>query len=236
MKREKFANWIIFENANYLLVNKPPFLSTLQDRQSERNLLDLAREYIADAQVAHRLDKNTSGVIAVAKNPEAYRHLSMQFERRKVHKIYHALTDGIHKFEDFKINIPLLTTGNGEVKATKKGKPSETVLNSIRAYKNHTLLSCRPLTGRMHQVRVHCAFAGAPIACDELYGGKWVYLSSLKRKFNLGKFEEEQPLIKRFALHARVIEFADLDGSKIGAEAPYPKDFEVLLKQLDKNV
>lgn len=236
MKRERFEDWILFENENYVLVNKPPFLSTLEDRQSERNLLDLARGYTPDAQVAHRLDKNTSGVIAIAKNPEAYRHLSMQFEKRKVYKIYHALTDGIHKFEDHRINIPLLTTGKGEVKPSRKGKPSETILNSVKAYRNHTLLSCKPLTGRMHQVRVHCAFAGAPITCDELYGGKWLYLSSLKRKFNIGKFEEEQPLMKRYALHAREIEFTDLDGKKVGASAPYPKDFDVLLKQLEKNL
>ncbi len=235
MKKERFEDWILFENENYLLVNKPPFLSTLQDRQSAANLLDMARAYVPEAQVAHRLDKNTSGVIAIAKNPEAYRHLSMQFEKRKVYKLYHALTDGIHKFEEFRVNVPLLTTGKGEVKASRKGKASETILTSIKAYGNHTLVGCKPLTGRMHQVRVHCAFAGAPIVGDELYGGKWLFLSSLKRKFNLGKFEEEQPLIKRYALHAREIAFADLDGKKIGAEAPYPKDFEVLLKQLDKN-
>lgn len=235
MKKERFENWILYENDNYLLVNKPPYLSTLQDRQSEVNLLDLARAYVPEAQVAHRLDKNTSGVIAIAKNPEAYRHLSIQFEKRKVYKLYHALTDGIHKFEEQRVNVPLLTTGKGEVKASRKGKPSETVLSSLRAYRNHTLLGCKPLTGRMHQVRVHCAFAGAPITGDELYGGKWLFLSSLKRNFNLGKFDEEQPLIKRYALHAREIAFQDLDGKKIGAEAPYPKDFEVLLKQLEKN-
>ncbi|MEQ8534362.1 MAG: RNA pseudouridine synthase [Imperialibacter sp.] len=235
MKKEKFEDWILFENENYLLINKPPFLSTLMDRQSERNILDLARGYVADAQVAHRLDKNTSGVIAIAKNPEAYRSLAIQFEKRKVYKIYHALTDGIHKFEDHKVAVPLLTTGKGEVKPSRKGKASETILNSVKAFSNHTLLSCKPLTGRMHQVRVHCAYAGAPIAGDELYGGKWLYLSSLKRKFNIGKFEEEQPLIKRYALHAHELAFKDLDGKKVGAVAPYPKDFEVLIKQLEKN-
>lgn len=236
MKKGNFEDWILWENDNYLLANKPPFLSTLEDRQSGVNLLDMARGYVEAAQVAHRLDKNTSGVIAIAKNPEAYRHLAIQFEKRKVHKLYHALSDGIHKFEDYNVSVPLLTTGKGEVIASRKGKASETIINSIKAFKNHTLLGCEPLTGRMHQVRVHCAYAGAPICGDELYGGKWLYLSTLKRKFNLGKFEEEQPLIKRYALHAREIEFADLDGKKIGAEAPYPKDFDTLIKQLEKNV
>lgn len=235
MKKERFEDWILLENENYLLANKPPHLSTLQDRQSEANLLDMARKYVAGAQVAHRLDKNTSGVIAIAKNPEAYRHLSIQFEKRKVYKLYHALTDGIHKFEKQKVSVPLLTTGKGEVKASSKGKASETILHSIKAYGNHTLLGCEPLTGRMHQVRVHCAFSGAPIVGDEMYGGKWLFLSHIKKRYNLGKFEEEQPLIKRYALHAREIAFLDLDGKKVTATAPYPKDFEVLIKQLEKN-
>ncbi len=66
-----------------LLVNKPPFLSTLEDRNESVNLLALGPENVfADAQVCHRLDKETSGVLAIAKNPEAYRHLSIQFEKR----------------------------------------------------------------------------------------------------------------------------------------------------------
>ena len=85
--KTEFADIILFEDENYVLVNKPPFLSTLEDRKEKVNLLRLARTYTPDAQVCHRLDKDTSGVLAIAKNPDAYRHLSIQFEKRQVTKL-----------------------------------------------------------------------------------------------------------------------------------------------------
>ena len=96
----KFEDLILWEDADYFVLNKPPFVSTLQDRADPTNLLALAKEYSDDAQACHRLDKDTSGAIAFAKNPEAYRHLSMQFEHREVSKIYHAVVDGIQDFKD----------------------------------------------------------------------------------------------------------------------------------------
>ena len=97
-KKLKFDDLILFEDDDYVLINKPPFISTLEDRNTPENLLALAKGKIEDAQVCHRLDKDTSGVLAIAKNPEAYRHLSMQFENRQVSKIYHAVADGLHQF------------------------------------------------------------------------------------------------------------------------------------------
>jgi len=82
----RFKQSILFENQDYLLVNKPPFLSTLEDRNDPVNLLRLAQEIEPNAQVCHRLDKDTSGVLAIARHPEAYRHLSIQFEQRQVKK------------------------------------------------------------------------------------------------------------------------------------------------------
>lgn len=79
---------IIFENENYIVVNKPAFISSLDERNKESgsSILQMARDYAGDVQLAHRLDKETSGALAIAKNPEAYRHLSMQFENRQVSK------------------------------------------------------------------------------------------------------------------------------------------------------
>jgi 23S rRNA-/tRNA-specific pseudouridylate synthase len=77
---------ILWEDEDYFALNKPPFISTLQDRVDETNLLDLAKNYVEEAQVCHRLDKDTSGAIVFAKNPEAYRKLNMQFENRKSSK------------------------------------------------------------------------------------------------------------------------------------------------------
>ena len=123
----EFADIILFEDENYVLVNKPPFLSTLEDRNEKVNLLRLARTYVADAQVCHRLDKDTSGVLAIAKNPEAYRHLSIQFEKRQVVKLYHAVADGIHQFNETKVDQPILKQDDGIAKISKsEGRPAVT--------------------------------------------------------------------------------------------------------------
>lgn len=234
--RIKFEDLILFEDEDFILVNKPPFLSTLEDRNEKINLLRLAKSYTPDAQVCHRLDKDTSGVLAIAKNPAAYRHLSMQFENRQVIKLYHALVDGIHKFEGIKVDQPILKQPDGMAKISKReGRPAVTYFTSIKSFQHHTLVACNPVTGRMHQIRLHISYLGAPITGDELYGGKPFFLSRVKRKFNLKKETEEEPLVKRMALHAASLEFKDIaDATKI-VEAPYPKDMQVLIKQLEKN-
>jgi len=229
-----FKDLILFEDENYVVVNKPPFLSTLEDRNEKINLLRLARTYVADAQVCHRLDKDTSGVLAIAKNPESYRHLSMQFENRQVTKTYHAVVDGIHDFQDVIVDQPILKQTDGIAKISKsEGKSALTYFTSVKSYRNHTLVACKPVTGRMHQIRVHISYLGAPITGDEQYGGKPFFLSQVKRKFNLKKETEEQPLIKRMALHAFSLEFHDLTEKIQIVEAPYPKDMHVLIKQLE---
>ncbi len=232
----KFEEIILFEDKDYVLVNKPPFLSTLEDRNEKVNLLRLARMYTADAQVCHRLDKDTSGVLAIAKNPEAYRHLSIQFQKRQVVKLYHAVVDGVHQFRETLVDQPILKQVDGIAKISKReGKPAQTYFNSVKSYHHHTLVACKPVTGRMHQIRLHLSVLGAPITGDELYGGKPFFLSQVKRKFNLKKETEEQPLIKRMALHAFSLQFNDLEENARIIEAPYAKDIEVLIKQLEIN-
>lgn len=218
-----------------MIVNKPAGLSTLEDRSDPFNLLDLAREYHPDAQVCHRLDKDTSGVLVLARNPEAYRHLSLQFQNRTVDKVYRAVCDGLHDFQDAVVDRPLKKSGDGVVRIHREGQPARTIFNTIAVYRMHTLVSCRPITGRMHQIRVHLASRGAPITGDTTYGGKPFYLSSLKRHFNLGKHENEEPLIKRLALHAFSIRFEDRSHRSVTVEAPLPKDLRALLRQLEAN-
>ncbi len=226
---------LLFENEDYFVVNKPPYISTLEDRIEKVNLLSLAKEYSHDAQACHRLDKDTSGALAFAKNPEAYRHLSMQFEHREVTKIYHAIVDGIHRFQDQLVDAPILKQDDGVVKLSRQGKDAQTYFTSLKSYRYHTLLECKPITGRMHQIRIHLASLKASISGDEQYGGKPVMLSQLKRTFNLKKFTEEQPLSKRMALHAFSLEFALLNGERQKFEAPYPKDMQALIRQLELN-
>ena len=236
--RLNFKDLIIFENDDYILINKPPHIASLDERQADnsQSILRLAKEYADDAQLCHRLDKETSGVLAIAKNPAAYRHLSMQFEHRQLEKRYHAVVNGTHNFEMISVYLPIAMKRDGTMVAIdrQKGKEADTIFNSMKVYRNHTLVECMPITGRMHQIRIHLVCLKAPIVCDPTYGGEMIYLSDLKRKFNLKKETEEQPLIKRVALHAHSLTFKLLNEEIIKIEAPYPKDFEVLVKQLDK--
>jgi 23S rRNA pseudouridine955/2504/2580 synthase len=231
----KFKEAILFQNDDYVLINKPPFISTLEDRNDPNNILASVRQHLADPQVCHRLDKDTSGVLAIAKNPEAYRHLSMQFENREVKKVYHAVVDGLHQFENKHVDAAILKLNDGTVKISRDGKSAQTSFTTLATYKNHSLIECRPVTGRMHQIRIHLRLLKAPIAGDEVYGGKPFFVSSVKRAFNQKKESEEKPLITRMALHAFSLEFALLDGNELKTEAPYPKDFKALVHQLSEN-
>jgi 23S rRNA pseudouridine955/2504/2580 synthase len=234
----QFEDLVIFENDDYILINKPPHISSLDERAGEaNNILRMARLYHPDIQIAHRLDKETSGILAMAKHPEAYRSLAIQFEKRQVNKIYHAVVNGIHTFEDQRVFLPILPLTNGTVKIDRqKGKEAETYFSTLKLYQKHSLIECKPVTGRMHQIRIHLSTVKAPIVCDPQYGGQYIYLSSIKKKFNLKKDTEELPLIQRVALHARSLSFMLLNGEELTFEAPYPKDFDVLIKQLEKNL
>ena len=237
MGRVLFEELILFENDNYIVINKPAFVASLDDRNDKVNILSLAKGYHANAQLCHRLDKETSGALAIAKNPEAYRSLSLQFEKREVTKEYHAVAEGIHNFNQLTIDAPILMSGKGTVRIdNNRGKSSSTTIQTIRAFRTHTLLACFPHSGRMHQIRVHLAHCGAPIIGDLAYGGHEFYLSSIKKYYRLKKGTEELPLIKRIALHARKLQFLDLSGKGLEVDAGYPKDFAVLLKQLEKNI
>jgi 23S rRNA pseudouridine955/2504/2580 synthase len=145
------------------------------------------------------------------------------------------VTDGRHDFKEELVNAPLLKMNDGTVRISSKGKSAQTYFNTLRIYSKHTLVECRPLTGRTHQIRVHLASLDAPITGDETYGGKPFFVSSVKRGFRVKKDTEEQPLIKRMALHAFSLEFKGLDGETVFAQAPYPKDFTALVKQLEAN-
>lgn len=235
----RFEDLIIFENEDYIVINKPPFIASLDERTSDNtsSILRMAKAYSSDAQLCHRLDKETSGALVIAKNPNAYRNLAMQFESREVTKAYHAVVNGVHELDGVSVYLPIAQLKDGTaVRIDKtKGKIAETVFYTLKAYRNHTLVQCLPITGRMHQIRVHLQCLKAPIVCDPTYGGDYIYLSQLKRRgFNLKKETDELPLIKRVALHAHGIRFRLLNEEVLTVEAPYPKDFDVLVKQLDK--
>ncbi len=235
MKKTDFENLILFENRDYLVINKPPYLSTLDDRHETQNILHLAKTYTETAQVCHRLDKETSGCLIIAKHPEAYRNTAIQFEDRKMDKTYHAVVDGIHEYKGTLVERGIIATSKGIARVNKSGKPATTYFTTLKTYFAHSLIECKPITGRLHQIRVHLAYLKSPICGDELYGGKPLFLSSLKRRFNLKKDTEESPIMQRVSLHAYSIGFKGMEGENIEVVAPYPKDFGVLIKQLEKN-
>ena len=236
MKKYDVEDWVIFENEEFLILNKPPHIACLEDRTSPVNILERLKYEREHAQLCHRLDKETSGVLLVAKTPEMYRAASMQFEHREIAKVYHAVVDGVHNLEKYiEVNLPLYINNKGKGRVDyRQGKDSLTYFCTLEAYKLNTLVECRPVTGRTHQIRIHLAALEAPITGDELYGGRFIYLSQIKRRYNLKKGEEETPIMSRFALHARSIQFKDTSGKEWEFEADYPKDMKILLKQLSK--
>ncbi len=234
----QFKDLILFEDNDFIVINKPSGISSLDERKDDfaTSILRMAKTYTADAQLGHRLDKETTGALVIAKNPEAYRHISMQFEHRETAKRYHAVVEGMHDWEGIMVNLPIYPLKDGKVIIDRqKGKHAETWFRTLQVFRGYSLVECLPITGRMHQIRIHLTCLKAPIVCDEMYGGKYVYLSDLKKKFNLKKDTEELPLMRRVALHAYSLTFTLLNGEVKEVIAPYPKDFAVLVKQLEKN-
>lgn len=235
-KHINFEDIIIYEDDDIIVVNKPVNMASLDDK-SNINLLHLAKRYNPDLQLCHRLDKMTSGILLLSKKEEHYRHISIQFEKRQITKNYLALVEGTHAFKNHEISYPLLVSTNKKVTVSQRlGKPSNTFITSLRHFKHFTLLQCQPITGRMHQIRVHLASIMIPIIGDELYGGKNIMLSDIKKKYKIGKFtDEETPLNHGYLLHSHSLEFTHpATEEKVKFEAPLNKNFEVVIKILEK--
>ena len=236
MNRKRWESLLIQEDEDYIWLNKPSGISSLHERDlEEASMLSYIRSYMGDYQLCHRLDKETSGLLLVAKHPAAYRHASMAFEHRKLEKVYHAVVHGTHRFENKLIELPLVTTRNGRAQINSlKGKESSTLINSLELFKDFTLIEAKPTTGRLHQIRIHLSSQRAPIVGDPVYGGSYPFLSQMKSNYHSSKFKEEQAMIKRVALHALSLEFVDMAGKKRKVSADYPKDLEVFIKQIRK--
>jgi 23S rRNA pseudouridine955/2504/2580 synthase/23S rRNA pseudouridine1911/1915/1917 synthase len=231
----------LYEDEDYIVVNKPAKLLSIADRfnaslPSVRSVLQA--ELKGPVFVVHRIDRETSGVIAFAKNEEAHRHLSMLFERHDVGKFYAGLVLGTPSPEAGRIEAPIAEHPAiaGKMITASKGKASVTDYRVVESWPLYALMQWQIHTGRTHQIRVHMSSIGHPIVCDELYGdGKPFLLSSIKRKFKLSKNEEEErPLLNRLALHAYRLTFVTAEGKEVIAEAPLPKDIAACVSQLRK--
>ncbi|RPI60896.1 MAG: RluA family pseudouridine synthase [Planctomycetaceae bacterium] len=217
-------------------------------QQSWRTIKDLPTSgEIYRPGIVHRLDRDTTGIMLVAKSELALWRLGRQFEMRRIHKTYTAIVHGIVGPDEDVIDAPLgkhpkirekyavqRTTGDPFPGSAKEAVTKYRVLRRLtdvgRSRMGFTLVELYPQTGRTHQLRVHMSFIGHPIIGDKMYGGGPLYRSQL-----MGLADHvEGPLITRQALHAHFIEFQHPRTLRMmKLEAPWPKDFTDTLKELD---
>ncbi|WP_126244811.1 RluA family pseudouridine synthase [Chitinophaga rhizosphaerae] len=232
---------IIFENDDFVAVSKPSGLLTIPDRHDNElaSLSGLLKKKYGQIFIVHRLDRDTSGLVIFAKNETTHKFLSQLFESREVEKYYLGLVNGELALPEGSVNAGIMEhpVQRGKMVTNAKGRPSLTDYRVEEAFGLYSLVRFRIHTGRTHQIRVHMKHLGHPIAVDELYGTATpVLLSTIKKKFRLGKFtEEERPLLQRLALHAWKLKFVDEKGETVELEAPLPKDIQAVLQQLRKH-
>jgi RluA family pseudouridine synthase len=230
------------EDDDLVVVNKPAGLLTVPGRNggvSLREVIGAAAGINDFLLLVHRLDRQTSGALLLAKTKEAHRNLQSQFEHRQVHKEYLAIVRG-EPVED-RGTVEVLMAPHPNVTAKMmvkqhKGKRSKTEWEVVERFRGAALVRCHPETGRQHQIRVHMAHIGLPLLVDPLYGEtEAFYLSQLKPGYRASTRHEERPLIDRLTLHAHVLQFTHpRDNRVIRLEAPMPKDFRATLDQLRK--
>jgi 23S rRNA pseudouridine1911/1915/1917 synthase len=256
---------VLYEDDDVLAVDKPAQLASEPERWARGNatlagaLLELAlsRSHLDPddpseptnglefrPRLLHRLDKDTTGVVLVAKNIEAERALRLAFDGGLVRKTYLALVEGEYPLAADDAEIVDLPIGPDERKSGRMrvdragGKPSRTRISIAQRFRGYTLLACEPLTGRTHQIRVHLREIGFPLAVDPYYGRrKSLSLSEFKDNYRKKRGAVESPLIERLTLHALAIEFPSptvRPGSRIRVESPIPRDLARVLKQMSK--
>jgi 23S rRNA pseudouridine1911/1915/1917 synthase len=182
--------------------------------------------------IVHRLDRDTSGVIVVARTEAAHHALARQFERRTVNKTYLALTQGQPRFDADEIDLPIgIHPYQREKMAVRRdhatSRQAVTRYEVLERFAAGALVRLAPRTGRTHQIRVHLAAVGAPVLCDGLYSGRTVIEPGF-----LG-LPPGPPLLERQALHAAALELDHpVSGERLRFEAPLPADLERMLAAL----
>jgi len=242
---QKEAIEIIYEDNDIIVINKPAGVSVTKDRSREPQLTDflakqIGNEATSKLRLVHRLDKDTSGVMILAQNRETQRDFADYFFNRKVKKTYLAIVKGAVISAKGEINEPIARSKkNAELMRINRrgGKESITQWQLLADFGLLSLLAVNPLTGRTHQIRVHLASIGLPLAIDPLYGGREpIMLSEFKKNYRLGRNQEEKPLIDRLTLHAYQIEFTEPQTNRPNLfVAPLDKKFAATIKMLTKH-
>jgi 23S rRNA pseudouridine1911/1915/1917 synthase len=221
---------ILFENDDVIVINKPAGMVVHPSAgHSTGTLVNAAIGYSPEMEgiagegrpgVVHRLDKDTSGIILLAKNDQSMAWLQQQFKDRTIEKYYFALVDRRPPTPEGRVEAPIGRDPGSRQKMAvvtdAKGREAISIYKTLRNYKNHTLLEVHPLTGRTHQIRVHLAFLGCPVAGDTTYGFK---------RSSIGG--------SRHFLHATRLTI-HLPGEKQARtfESPLPAELEAVLSKL----
>lgn len=186
--------------------------------------------------IVHRLDKNTSGVLLLARTAQAHRALNTQFENHQVSKLYHALVIGNPEWQEKTVNLPLRSNGDRQHRTVvdpQAGKPAITHLKVLERLDHYCLVEAIPETGRTHQIRAHLSALGLSIVGDTLY--------RKRNDVQAGKKSSQPPaehvpvinLSAGMGLHARSLEIDHpITGQKMKFTAPYPAELEEVLRQL----
>ena len=230
LKAQEIPIEIIYEDKDIIVVNKPKGMvvhpaNGNPDGTLVNCLMAICKESLSGIGgeirpgIVHRLDKDTSGIIIVAKNDKAHINMSEQIKNHEVQKTYLALVKGIVKENEATINMPIgrSTKDRKKMAVTKNGKEAITHFKVLKRYNNYTLLQVQIETGRTHQIRVHLSEIGYPIVGDTTY-------SYGKNKWN----------IKGQCLHAKSLKFKHpITGKEMFLEARMPSYFEEILKELE---
>jgi 23S rRNA pseudouridine1911/1915/1917 synthase len=221
---------IVFENADLLVVNKPAgMVAHPSPGHYSGTLVHAALAHAPEMEgvggelrpgVVHRLDRDTSGLILLAKNDAAHQKLQNQFRDRQVRKVYLALVDGHPPTPTGRIEAPIgRNTSHRQlmtIVVAAKGREAVTEYRTLETFPQHTLLEAHPLTGRTHQIRVHLKFIGCPVAGDTVYGKKHSTL----------------PIGRHFLHAARLTITLPGETAPRTFEAPLPADLQAVLEML----
>ncbi|MDM5088689.1 23S rRNA pseudouridine(955/2504/2580) synthase RluC [Aeromonas bestiarum] len=225
---QRLESQILFEDDAMIVLNKPSGMAVHGGSGLSFGVIEGLRALRPDArflELVHRLDRDTSGVLLVAKKRSALRSLHEQLRVKTMRKQYLALVRGQWQAHVKVVNAPLrkndLQSGERVVRVSSDGKPSETRFRIARQFAEATLVECSPITGRTHQIRVHTQHAGHPIACDDKYGE--------------AAFDEKMRSqgLKRLFLHAWKLSFTHpIDGREMQVEAPLAPELDNFLNKL----
>ena len=225
---QRLESQILFEDEAMIVLNKPSGMAVHGGSGLSFGVIEGLRALRPEArflELVHRLDRDTSGVLLVAKKRSALRSLHEQLRVKTMRKQYLALVRGQWQSHVKVVNAPLrkndLQSGERVVRVSSDGKPSETRFRIARQFAEATLVECSPITGRTHQIRVHTQHAGHPIACDDKYGE--------------AAFDEKMRTLglKRLFLHAWKLSFTHpADDREMQVEAPLAPELDAFLNKL----